>query len=315
MQHESIGELFVAGLQDLAPQARAAVEQQVRAAILGSSAMEIMGFRTASGEELRPAASANYVKALWCFLFNKPYEGGDLESLVNGPIMAAVQASLGEILFSEATLSRILGSPDLTGVPGLVGEAAKTLTQEEIAWLRKELSAVAGHPVNDAVESKVAVLAINSAAAFFKSAAGATLMSLIAKATATTAGKVAVAKLLKLAAGKALASAAFKGLVLGFVKKAGVVMLIKAALTGAAAAGLPMHKLNRLPPLVLPVALIAAVGAFLAHEIWKMPEHLAEKLPGQIGGKIEEEWSGICGAYVSALADEAMNQLYGGAES
>ncbi len=310
MEQQNIQIQFIAGLNDIAPQARKAVETEVRKAIKASSAAEIMGFQTANGEVLRPAASPAYAKALWCFLFNKPYEGGDLESLVNAPIMDAVQRGLGAVLFSEATLAQMIASPNLGGVSSLVGDATLTLTKDEIAWLRRELSGIAGHPISSGIESKVAIVATNSAAAFFQSAAGATLLSLISKATATTAGKVAVAKLLKLAAGKALASAAFKGLVMGFVKKAGVVLVIKAALSGAAAAGLPMHKLKGLPPFALPLALIAAVGAFLVHEIWKMPEHLAEKLPEQIGAKIQEEWSGICGAYVAALADEAMNQIY-----
>ena len=310
MEHQNIQSQFISGLNDVAPQARNAVEVEFRAAIKASSATEIMGFRTADGEELRPAASPSYVKALWCFLFNKPYEGGDLESLVNAPIMDAVQRGLGAVLFSEATLDRMIASPNLAGVSSLVGDATLALTKEEMAWLRRELAGIAGHPISSGIESKVAIVATNSAAAFFQSAAGAALLALISKAMATTAGKVTVAKLLKLAAGKALASAAFKGLVIGYVKKAGVVLVIKAALSGAAAAGLPMHRLKGLPPFALPLALLAAVGAFLVHEIWKMPEHLAEKLPEQIGAKIQEEWTGICGAYVASLADEAMNQIY-----
>lgn len=309
MKPENVAAQLTGNLAPLAPAARAAVERQVARAISGATTREIMGFRTPDGRVLEPAPSVDYVKALWCFLREKPFEGGELESLINTPILEGVQAGLSEVLFSDAAIAGLLATSEVADVTAAVSGATRELTKDELEWLKREFSAAAGLPVSDTIQTKVTAVAVEQAALFFKTAAGATVLKVIASATATTAGKMMVAKLLKLAAAKAIASAAFKGVILGFVKKAGIVMLIKAALSGAVAAGLPMHRLKGLPPFAIPVALVGLIGAFLIHEIQQMPAKLANTLPGQIGAKVESEWAGITELYVATLAEEAFAQM------
>lgn len=305
MQHEDVFSQFKSNLDAKASAARSAVESRVRAAILNATATQIVTLRTASGQVMAPGASIEYVKALWCFMRGTPYRGGDVESVINEPIMAAVQSALSDVLLSAEALTAMVASPQLPEISGVIGSAARELTAEDVAWLRREFSAAMGLPGAETVQTKVAMIAAENAALFFKSAAGVAALKVIGQLMGTTAGKVLVVKLLNAAAAKAVASAAFKAMVLGFVKKAGLVMLIKAGLGAALAAGLPMHRLHRLPPLVIPAVLLGLIGVFLAHEIWKMPQRLAETLPAQVGQKIGEQWGELTQLYLSALTEEA----------
>jgi hypothetical protein len=159
------------------------------------------------------------------------------------------------------------------------------------------------------VQAKVATIAAENAAVFLKSAAGVAMLKIVAQLVSTTTGKVMVAKLLHAAAAKAVASAAFKAMAIGFVKKTGLIVLIKAALGAAVAAGLPMHKLRNVSPVLLPVVLVGALGLFLVHELRNMPDKLAETLPKQIGEKITAEWRNICEGFVAALIAEAYSTI------
>lgn len=309
MQYEDVSSQFRSNLDAMAPSARSAVENSVRTAILSTTARQIVTLRTASGQVLAPAANVEYVKALWCFMRGTPYQDGDVESVINDTIMAAVQSALSGVLLSEKAFATMVASPQLPELARVIGPAARELTAEDVAWLRREFPAAMGLPGAETVQTKVAILAAENAALFFKSAVGVAALKVIAQLASTTAGKVLVVKLLNAAAAKAVASAAFKAMVLGFVKKAGLVMLIKAALGAAFVAGLPMHRLHRLPPLLIPAVLLGLIGAFLAHDIWKMPQRLAETLPGQIGQKIGEQWGELTELYLSALTEEANLQI------
>ncbi len=312
MDQEEVLAGLVSGLKALAPEARASVEKKVRQAVLASTASDILTFRVGSGPLLTPAASSDYAQALWCFLRGKTLNGTDVESLVNETVLAAVQEALTEILLSDRAMSAMVGPVAMPEIDDLVDGATRGLTADEIAWLRREVSALLGVHGTQTIQTKVAVAAADNAALFLKSAAGATMLKIIAHLVSTTAGKVMVAKLLHAAAAKAAASAAFKALAIGFVKKAGLVVLIKAAVGAAVAAGLPMHRLNRLPPILLPVALVAALGFFLVHELRNMPNKLAQSLPGEVAARIEAEWSNICEGFISALTAEAFETVVSG---
>lgn len=309
MRHEDVLDQFALGLSSMAPEARLAVETEVRAAILSTNAGTILTFRTASGKELKPSATPDYAGALWCFLRQKQFNGEDLESAVNEPIVQAVQQALVSVLAREQTAGVMLAPVRVTGISGSVDDAAREMGRQDLDWLRREFMAAANLPGAETIQSHVTALAAHNAAAFFKTAAGTAVLKSVAVVASTAAGKILIAKLLSTAAAKVAASTLLKGMLLAFIKKVGLVLLIKTVLVGGLGAAIGVDRLRNVPPQLVIGAIVVVLGGFLTYEVWNMPKRLAKDLPGQIGGKIGEEWPEISRVFSAAILQQAFVDL------
>ncbi|MCC7421019.1 MAG: hypothetical protein IT428_12120 [Planctomycetaceae bacterium] len=278
---------------------RSSVEASVRETILSFKASEVLTFVTPDGRTFSPAATTSYLKALWCFARGNPYEGVELDSIITQPIVQS----------TERVLVEALNSPDVrqiiaqTIAPGpQVNEELQSTLGSESAWITREVLSTAGVSPLGAASDQIASQASALAHDLMHSAAGKTVIAGVAKAAATTQGKVLLAKLVTMAAGKIAASTAMKVLIVSSLKKVGIALLIKTVLIKVLATVAPALVAAKIPVfwIILPI-----LGGFIYYEMAHIPQKLADKVPGEIGDAISRAFPEIARKFAQMILAEA----------
>lgn len=285
------------GLMSLASDARAAVEAEIRTTIRASSPGEILTFVTERGEKFPPAVSKDYVSRLWEFATQS---GSGADSAITERIVAATQRSLSGFLSSEATQEALANVLRDIGKSG--DEAVRSNIREQVQFVRNEAAAGVLVTPGAQMAELVAGAAMDQASAILQTAAGKAILIAIGKAMATTAGKVVVVRLLQASVAKVLASAAIKSFVVAIIKKIGITALVKVTLAKILVVAIPALAVVHIPIFWIVAPLI---GAFLLYEMNHLPDKLANKLPGEVGAKVEEEWPAISREIASSILLEA----------
>jgi hypothetical protein len=287
------------------PEAIAAVERASRAAAEGMAPSTAMTFITAAGVRIAPAASGTYLKALWCFARDKPYDDGPLGSAASEPIVAACQQALADLFRSDAVRDSL---GELLAGDAFVAACVQANLRSEAKWLGGEAQSLMGVSPTAAVVGSDYAAGYASAAvnSLLGSAAGKAIIAGVAKVVGTAQGKILLAKLISAAAAKVAASTAMKLALTGALKKVGVTILVKAVLVKLIAVAFPTLVAVKIPIfwVVLPILLL-----LLRNEINNIPAKLARDVSPLVAKAVGDSFPDICSEFARLLVAETSQQL------
>jgi hypothetical protein len=264
----------------------------------------ILTFTHANGLSLAPNVSVTYAKALWCFARGKQYDGVELESAASQPIINACQQVIAD-LFKSSELNSFLS--DLITRGELIDANIQQKIRTEAGWISGEAQSIAGisGPLTIVTKPVLGYLE-GQAQQVMSSAAGKSVLATIAKIIGTTQGKIFLAKLISAAAAKVAASASMKIIILGAVKKIGVVVIVKAVIVKLLAVVAPTLVAAKIPIfwIVLPILIL-----LIRSEINHMPKKLAQELAPQVGQKVGEAFYQICHDFAEKIISETSQEI------
>jgi hypothetical protein len=251
---------------------------------LGSLSPQVaLAFRLLSGNDTRrvitPAPSLEYAGALLAFMRQKSYEGFQVDSAITPVVLDVIEGQVVAFYSSQEVTEAIIAGI-MQEVRATIGteRVIRAEVQENLDWLRKEYTALtvdSGYSLSGMlVETSIAQIQV-----FLGSTAGKAIIAGLGKAMATTAGKVALQRMLTVIVQKVMASAALKTTILAIIKKVGIGVLIKTAIGKALIALLAAVGIAHVP---IAWILLPLIAAFLAYEYFHFPEKLANKLPSEI---------------------------------
>jgi hypothetical protein len=282
-----ISEITKELVASVGPKAVAGAEKASRATILSHGAAECMTFVTPMGRRISPAASAEYVKALICFVRQTDYNGAPLDSAISDPIVKATENALVEALNSDAARDAIVRAVIPSGqVNQTVGDAVDADAQR----LVKDLLALSGVDPVTQVGAHLTAQAADRATDILQSSTGKAVIAAVAHFAATTQGKVILTKLITMAGAKIAASTMFKSIIVGALKHMSLGVVVKLVLVKLLALAIPALVTAHIPIfwVIMPV-----VVAFTVYEMVHIPQKLADKVPPQIGAEIEKSFPKI----------------------
>ena len=300
---DPIGDLADA-IKEMAPEAGAAAERAARRAIKNAPAKRIVTIVSEDRSMRRPpAVEVDYVRALVAFTRKARFKGHELDTAISDDIAEAVQEELAE-LFSRADIAEKLSRT--------YAESAREASQEELRrqekWLREELLSTMGLP-DGSIHGMAFQLSASQLSALMQSAAGQAILSAVGKTLATTAGKMMFAGFIRAAVLKVAASTALQTALWSIIKKVGIATLLKTALIPLLVAALPFLVAVKIPIfwVVLPL-----VGGFLAYEVSRFPQKLADKVPPEVGAAVETQFRGSAREIAEAVFAVALDEVASG---
>ncbi|MGF1579252.1 MAG: hypothetical protein ACFCD0_07795, partial [Gemmataceae bacterium] len=207
------------------------LENAVAEKLRGMTPKESLSMRVLFGtpKVIEPAASREYGAALLAFMREKEHQGAKVDSAVTPVVLEVIEEQIISFYSSELVTDAII-----EGIISEVHSVADTEgvvragIQENVNWLRHEYSALSV----DTSYSLSGVLIDTSVAeikTFLASSTGKALIAGISKAMATTAGKIAMQKILTLVVQKVMDSAAIKAAIVAIIKKVGISLVFKTA--------------------------------------------------------------------------------------
>ncbi len=259
---------------------------------------------------IAPAASKEYGGALLAFLREKEYQGAKVDSAVTPVVLDVIESQIIAFYSSELVTEAIIdGIVSEVQSAADAGGAVRSGIQENMDWLRHEYSTLSV----DTSYSMSGILIDTSVAqikTFLASSTGKALIAGISKAMATTAGKIALKKILTVVVQKVMASAAIKTAIVAIIKKVGIAVLIKTAIGKAFIALLAVVGIAHVPAVWI---LLPLIVGFLAYEYFQFPEKLAKKLPKEIRAAVDEKFGElnekISNAATKAIFDVLANEM------
>jgi hypothetical protein len=287
MLEQDILDRMVQGLAPLLPVVRQRVEDDVRREILKHAPSEIVTFCAPSGRKYKPKVSLDYVKALWCFLWDKALDGEHLDSLVSMPIARAAEKAFAEALAARTTAEHI-AVPLLREGDSPLGDETRIIIYNETRWLQKELESAIDLSGGDLLKAKLADVTIDQISNFFlHTAAGSAVLAAFVKVAGTVTGKAVILAAIK----AALSSVALKTAAVVLLKKFGLLLFVKIAIVKILGIIAPKVLAMKIP--IIGFVFAALLIAFIKHDIETLPQKLAEKVPGQIGDQLARDWPSI----------------------
>ncbi len=296
-------------ITEIGPKVRATVEEASRREILSCTATQVLTFFASKpGEIIEPAASPQYLKALYCFARGQQYEGGEIDSIVTVPIVKATENALVEVLNSsdvrDLVVKTVTTREDVSStVKGVLGGESK--------WIASELLETAGISPLGFASDQIAQHAATAASDLLASTTGKAIIAAIAKVALTTQGKLLLAKVITTVVAKVAASTALKVMVVSALKKIGVAFLIKAVLVKLLATALPALVAAKIPIFWI---LLPILGAFIYYEMKHIPDKLAAKIPPQIGAEVERSFPELAHKFAEMIVADMMKELVQQAE-
>ncbi len=284
---------------------RLQVEAAVERKILEHNTRDVMSFVTAGGSRYTPAASVDYVRALWSFVQGKSLNGAILDSVLTAPILVSVEDAVVTELNSDAVRSFIVKSlaPDIE-IRKDVGE----VIGDEASWLGREFLAVAGIAPASVVVEQATIAVSENASDILSTSLGKTILAGIGQMAITAKGQMLIAKLLTVTVTKVAGTTVLKAAVSAALKKIGIVILIKAVLVKIFGAALPALAAAKIPIFWV---LLPILAGFIYHEMKNMPKKLAETLPEKIGSEVEKNFPEITKSFSRIVLGELVQQISG----
>ena len=304
---------MVQALTGKADEARMIVEEATRSAILSSRPSEIMTFRLSGGRVIPPGANIDYAKALVLFVAGQSFDGQTLDSALTPRLVKVAEDALRNYLNSETVMRTLMGpieaAPLETDAPR---SRTRSILRNESVWLGRELVAASSNLAGfDMIGGHVTTVAVDHAIGFFMhSAAGAAVLAAISHSVGTMAGKIAVAKVMKVTYAKVLASAATKTVLVGVAKKLGLAAAVKVLVAQVLAVVAPKLVLSKFAVAsVVFIVLLPIIGLFIKHDLEKMPEKLANEVPPEVGNEIRKAWPDISQQVCANVLGESVREV------
>jgi hypothetical protein len=310
---------MVNSLGERKPEFLACVEGRVRASLLSLSPKDAWSL-SVGGSSPRTLSLSNgreYGKAMVALLRKKDLHGCPVESAATPVVLSAVDGAIAEFYAGEQIVSLMAVELERqvrlsASTHDVVSDEMKDLLQY---FSREVRTAAISNPAKTVAIDRVTHLLC----AFFATAAGHEVLSLIGHAAATSAGKAAITKI-GVAAGHAVASGAIKESVLLAVKKVSVGALIKTtvgkAIIASLVAAVPIKSLSHhkdAVSLAIGATIVAGVGVY---QYGKLPAKLAEEIPGKVsevlGGEFNSLGKSVCEPVVKGIIETALWDLAGG---
>ncbi len=285
---------------------RSRIRADVRERILAAPSSEIMTFVQEGGRNHPPEVSVQYATALWCFIREQPFEGSDLDSKITAPIVKAAEEAVVRELNSEPARLAIFEAL----APGQhVNAEIRSSVLEDAAWLRAEvLSTVGAEPAQLAAE-QIARAAAENASAVLQTAGAQTVIAALIKASMTTSGKLALAKLVSASSAKLASGTLMKLAVAAGLKKVGIYILVKTTIVKLLIILFPAVAAMKVPVfwVFLPI-----LGAFVYHQLKNVPSKLAATLPETVANEVGRKLPEICHNYAEIVAADIVGEVLRG---
>lgn len=293
----------------------AMVDAQVRADLRAASWKSVMSLQTTrDGEVVRDlplrrvgdVVNEDYLRALFAFLRRKPLDGCEVDSQATQIVLGAVEKATAAFYSDSETQAALTAAlaRQLRGDAAL-GRVLHGELKADAAWLRRELADLHEDLPTRAL---AADFATDQVTAFLHSAAGQQLAALAGQVMASGAGTV-IAHQLSIAVTKAVATGALQKATVVTIQKVGVATLTKSAAGKVALASLGIV----LTP-AFEVIVFAGIIWWAAHRFTKMPERLADQMPGKLrpvlDSTYDEMQAGVLRplveGFLASMADEAV---------
>ncbi len=313
---EGVGDLDTSSLVDeiteslvreLGPTVKANAQAAARDALIGAKASTVMTFVAPDGSRYAPAAdlekTPDYVKAIWCFVRDKPMKEQPLDSAITDQIVQAIETSVSETLNSDATI--VVVSNALARAGRNSGTVRKEI-RGDAAWISREILAMSGVSPTSVVADQVTDMAAHQASEVLNTAAGKAVLAAISQIAASTVGKVMIMKIIQASTISVAKSTAAKAAVKGALKKLGIVVVIKTAVAKVLATMAPGLAAAKIPIFWI---LLPIVALFIRHEMKNMPKKLSEKVPPQVGANIEESFPEMARSYAEVLLAQTIAEV------
>lgn len=288
----------------IGPDMRQNAERGARSVLQNSKASRIMTFVTPTGRRYAPAwdldDAPDYAKAVWCFVREKPMNGAQLDSAITQDIVDAIEEAVTKTFNSDKAASVVA---DTLARAGASAGAVRKEMRNDAAWVSREIVALSGVSPAAAVSDQISDIAAQQASDLLNTTAGKALLATIAQVAASTVGKVVIMKMIQTSAIAITKSTAAKAAVGAALKKVGIVLIVKAVIVKAVAAMAP-----GLLTIKIPIFWILApiVAFFVHHEMKNMPSKLAEKVPPQVGARIEASFPEMARSFAQMLLAQAV---------
>lgn len=271
---------------------------------------EALGFRLLRGQEevrrVKASATRDYAGIVFSFMRGNKYDGYDVDSLVTPVALKCVEDAIIEFYSSEEVSHSIVNE-----VIRQVGDHAipTSLVSGEISanlrWLQREATALNTETASSLASQAIDV-SVEQIQAFMASSAGKAILAAIAKAASTSAGKIALQKMMLLTVQKIMASTALKSTIVSIIKKIGVSVLIKTAVGKVVISLLALVGIANVPVAWIAIPIIAG---FLVYEYSHFPEKLSKKLPKQIREGVNSGFMTMNEQIVSAIIKNLLDSL------
>jgi hypothetical protein len=291
-------------IREIGPEARKNAEAAARQALLNSEAETILTFVTPGGTRYRPSVDADYAKALWCFVREKPMDGRPLDSAVTEPVVQAIESSVLQTLNSEKASQVVAGA--LAQAAALSQTTVRSELKQDAKFISKEIISLSGMSPAAIVADQITDIASQQAMDVLNTSAGKALLAAIAQVASTAMGKVMIMKLIQASAITLAKSTALKAAVLGALKKVGILVVVKTVIVKALAVMAPGLLTVKIPVFWI---LLPFVGLFIAHEMGNMPNKLAKELPGKVGGEIDKAFPAMARSFAEMILAQAVSDV------
>lgn len=256
---------------------------------------------------LRMEASLEYCKVLLSFMRGKSFNGKEIESFVTPKALEAVEKSIVEFYSDDEVIQEFAAGieEELSG-NSLVGRLLRGEIQGEAEWLKGETLSLVRSNFGGTMSTEMAQNLVHTVHVFAESAAGKALISTTSKVLATGAGKMLVSKM-AVVISHTVASSAFHAAIVTGVKKVGVTVLVKTAIGKAIIALLALLGITATIPLAYIILPIIAV--IIAYEYNKLPEKLADKVPGEVVASLRPKFKELNEEITVALVNGVLNNI------
>jgi hypothetical protein len=288
----------------------ARVRREVGTAVSSMPPSEALTFLWMDGEHrsrsVAPAVSADYAKTLIAFVNGKPIGRYRIESAVTPKAMQAAQEAIIGFYASPETSDAIVDAIlEQLAADRTAGDGMGTEPGDVREWLAREIGA-AGNLDSMRSIGDPGSLSADRLEAFFQTTLGRKILLALGKATATSAGKVMVLRLVQASVQKVMASEALKSALLASLRKVGLGAFVKSATGKAVIALLAMAGVAHVP---LVLVVMPVIAGFLFYEYRHFPAKLAGRLPDEVADVVAGNFAQMNRSIVDGITAAAMREI------